>query len=177
MNLNTKEELSKQERQELNRLENLKQRESAKRKAILKKTRNWVFGLAAVLIPIGGLIWFLVSRPPIPESEIASKNGLHWHPTLSIKVAGVEQKFPTSLGISGSFMAPIHTHEPDGVIHLEFTGLVKNEDIKLKRFFKNWGKDMNSFGTITSMTVNGVENKEYGEYIMKDKDKIELRYE
>ena len=57
------------------------------------------------------------------------------------------------------------------------SGLVRKEDITLARFFKVWGKDINSFGTNLTMTVNGKENTEYGNYLMQDKDKIELRYE
>tara|TARA_B100000745_G_scaffold126015_1_gene82109 strand:- start:3700 stop:3861 length:162 start_codon:yes stop_codon:yes gene_type:complete len=47
---------------------------------------------------------------------------------------------------------------------------------KLKNFFVIWGKDMMSFGENVTMTVNGKENMELGEYEMKDGDIIELRY-
>ena len=36
---------------------------------------------------------------------------------------------------------------------------------------------MNSFGVLSSMTINGIENSELGNYQMKDGDKIVLRYE
>ena len=36
---------------------------------------------------------------------------------------------------------------------------------------------MLSFGANMKMTVNGKENTEYENYIMRDKDKIELRFE
>jgi hypothetical protein len=118
-----------------------------------------------------------VSQPKTPESDIASRSGLHWHPELAIYVKGVKQDLPANLGIVGSSMAPVHTHEADGVIHLEFQGLVRKSDITLGQFFKSWGKDMRSFGTNLKMTVNGKENTEYENYIMQDKDKIELRFE
>ena len=35
---------------------------------------------------------------------------------------------------------------------------------------------MRSFGTDMKMTVNGEENTEYDNYVMRDKDKIELRF-
>jgi len=47
----------------------------------------------------------------------------------------------------------------------------------LENFFRNWGKDMRSFGANMRMTVNGVENTEFENYMMRDGDKIELRYD
>ena len=90
-----------------------------------------------------------------------------------------KQALPTNIGISPLGMTPIHTHDDAtlGIVHLEFSGLVHKEDVTLGQFFTNWGKDINSFGTNVKMTVNGVENTELGNYVMQDKDKIELRYE
>ena len=72
---------------------------------------------------------------------------------------------------------PIHTHDDLPLIHLEFSGMVRQQDITLGQFFKNWDKDMRSFGTNMNMTVNGEENTEYENYVMHDKDKIELRFD
>ena len=76
-------------------------------------------------------------------------------------------------------MTAIHTHDDanNGIIHLEFQGIVKKEDTKLSNFFDIWNKDINSFGQDVTMSVNGVPNIELGDYAMKDGDKIELRYE
>ena len=71
----------------------------------------------------------------------------------------------------------MHTHDDLPSIHLEFPARVTKDDLKLSRFFKIWDKDMGSFGTLTKMTVNGKENAELGDYVMRDGDKIELRYE
>jgi hypothetical protein len=129
-----------------------------------------------VVLSIGGLIWYSATRPPIPESDIVSRNGLHWHPELAIYVKGVKQEIPANLGMGGVEM-PVHTHDSTGVIHLEMSGLVRKENITLNQFFKVWGKDMSSFGTNMKMTVGGKENTDYGNYIMQDKDKIELRFD
>lgn len=125
---------------------------------------------------IGGLFWYLATRPPIPESDIVSKTGLHWHPELAMYVKGVTQEIPANIGI-GAVHKPIHTHDASGTLHLEFQGLVRKQDITLGQFFKNWGTDMRSFGTNLKMTVNGKENAEYENYGMQDKDKIEIHYE
>ncbi len=168
--------LTKKERQEIKRQEKLEAREVVTQKRKTRRVINWVIGLALVILPIGGLIWYSVTRPPIPESDIVSRNGLHWHPELAIYVKGVKQDIPANLGMGGVEM-PVHTHDSTGVIHLEMSGLIRKEDITLGRFFKIWGKDIRSFGTNMTMTVNGKENTEYENYLMQDKDKIELRYE
>lgn len=113
------------------------------------------------------------------ESEIISRNGLHWHSTLAIYVKGEKLDIPANIGI-GAVHNPIHTHDedaPQGVIHMEFGDLVRKSDTKLGGFFKAWNKDIISFGTNMKMTVNGVGNTEYENYLMKDGDKIELRYD
>ncbi|MHB8710146.1 MAG: hypothetical protein ACYC6X_01175 [Minisyncoccota bacterium] len=169
--------LTKKERKELKRQEKLEEKDAAiqnrNTKKIIRRIGWSTFGIAVIV----GLVWLVASQPKTPESDIASRSGLHWHPELAIYVKGVKQDLPANLGIVGSSMAPVHTHGADGVIHLEFQGLVRKSDITLGQFFKSWGKDMRSFGTNLKMTVNGKENTEYENYIMQDKDKIELRFE
>jgi hypothetical protein len=167
--------LTKKEKHELRRKEKLEARESTIQKRRMKRVINWTLGLALVILPIGGLVWYSVTRPPIPESDVVSRNGLHWHPELAIYEKGVKQEIPPNLGMGGIEM-PVHTHDSTGVIHLEMSGLVRKEDITLGQFFKVWNKDMRSFGTSMKMTVNGQENTEYEGYMMHDKDKIELQY-
>lgn len=173
------EQLSKREKRELKRQEKVERKEEAIRKGRSKTIINWTIGLALVALPIAGLIWYSATRPPIPETEIVARNGLHWHPTLSIYVKGVKQELPANLGMTGSSMAPVHTHDDaaQGIIHLEFQGRVLKNQITLGQFFKSWGKDIRSFGSGLTMTVNGKENTEYENYVMQDKDAIELRYE
>ena len=69
---------------------------------------------------------------------------------------------------------------------MEMQGVVIKDDTKLAYFFRVWGKDFNSTklfdktngpdGTV-KMMVNGQENKEFENYLMKDSDRIEVRYE
>ena len=152
------------------------------KKQAIKKWILWglVGGLAIALI--GGLILYIATRPPVPENDIVSRNGFHWHPELTIYIKGVKQEIPANIGLPagmGAVHQPIHTHDDSGqgIVHMEFEGLVQKRDTTLGQFFKNWGKDMRSFGANMKMTVNGQENTEYENYIMQDKDKIELYYE
>lgn len=141
---------------------------------------KWFLGsLAALVLLLGGFLVFGSTPRPVSTEGLISANGIHWHPTLEIYVKGVKQQIPAAIGL-GVAHQPVHTHEDDigkGVIHLEFAGTVRNEDVQLGRFFQMWGKNMRSFGANIQMTVNGEENTDYESYVMRDKDRIELRYD
>ncbi|MDP3784598.1 MAG: hypothetical protein Q8R12_00765 [bacterium] len=170
------QQLNKRERYELKHRQKLTEQAGAARKKILKKISK----IALILLLAGGimgwLIWYVANQSETPESEIISRNGLHWHPELAIYVKGLKQEIPANIGI-GAVHQPMHTHDATGVLHFEFQGLVRQHDITLGQFFKNWGKDMRSFGTNVKMTVNGEENAEFENYVMQDKDRVELRFE
>ncbi len=173
------EQLSEKERREIKREEKRGAWEIAAQKRRFKKVIFWGLGGGIAVLAIGGMIWYAAARPPVPESDIVSRSGFHWHSELAIYVKGVKQELSPNIGI-GAVHQPMHTHSEDagqGAIHLEFQGVVKKEDIMLGKFFKNWGKDMRSFGANMKMTVNGQENTEYENYIMHDKDKIELYFD
>ena len=157
------------------------QKKIEKRQAI-KKWAMWVIGGGLAIALIGGIIWYIATRPPIPEGDIISKNGFHWHPELTIYVKGVKQEIPENIGLPAGMNAihqPIHTHDDSdkGIVHMEFGGRVLKQNTTLGQFFKNWGKDIRSFGANMKMKVNGQENTDYENYMMQDKDNIELYYE
>lgn len=154
----------------------IKEKEWFVKKRAFKRMAKIIFSILIVAGGLGIFIWYLATRPPILESEIISRSGFHWHTYLVIYIKGQKQEIPENIGI-GAVHQPIHTHDGTGEIHLEFQGLVKKQDLALGNFFKIWNKDMQSFGINMKMTINGTENTEYENYIMQDKDKIELRYE
>ncbi len=132
-----------------------------------------------VLAIIGFIVWLTSASSKVSEEQIVSRFGLHWHPTITMYVKGQKLEIPSNIGLESNHK-PIHTHIEDaqaGVIHLEFQGVVKKSDITLSQFFQNWNKEIGSFGSNMKMTVNGIENTEYGNYVMKENDKIELRFE
>ncbi|MEK7138949.1 MAG: hypothetical protein AAB799_02095 [Patescibacteria group bacterium] len=170
--------LTKQERRELKQQEKFEARELFEQRRKFKKLASWGLGGGIAVAVIGGLIWYAATRPPIPESDIVSRTGFHWHPQLAIYVKGEKQEIPANIGI-GAIHQPIHTHDDSGqgIVHMEFQSLVRKQDVTLGQFFKNWDKDMRSFGVNMKMTVNGEANTDYENYAMRDKDKIELRFE
>lgn len=132
-----------------------------------------VGGLVLVLL-VSGAWWSRNLQTNDPD--IVSRSGLHWHPHLEIYVKGKQVPVAANIGI-GAVHQPMHTHDTSGTIHLEFQGLVRTKDLSLGNFFRIWGKDIRSFGGTMRMTVNGVENTDYENYVLRDGDKIELHYE
>ena len=145
-------------------------------------------GLATILILVGGVSLLSLQQSKeasVPERQVVSRNGIHWHPRLTILIKGEKQEVSANIGIGGVHQ-PIHTHDTSGTLHLEVNGLVTKDEIELGRFFQIWGKEFNSTAILdkkngsegsVKMSVNGKENKDFENYLMKDKDNIEIRYE
>ncbi|MBU1039253.1 hypothetical protein KKC17_03480 [Patescibacteria group bacterium] len=154
------------------------------RKKFVKK----ISFLILFLLITGFITWLILrssyNKPKI-DNGLISKNGLHWHAQLSIKINGQLEKIPADVGLK-TIHLPIHTHETDGTIHLEFSGLTTKQDTQLGQFFNNWGKVFNSnciFDYCTdnnkklSLYVNGQPNWEFDKYEMKDNDTLEIVFE
>jgi len=129
------------------------------------------------------------------QAQQIPSGDVHWHPMLSIVIDGKQIPIPSDLGygtgktvdthLSGMRMSPTHTHESDGTIHLENNNpSSKPETVTLGYFFYVWEKPFNSScifeycidkGTL-KLTVNGKENTEFENYIMRDKDQIRIEY-
>lgn len=142
--------------------------------------------IITVLLLVGAI--FLLSKGEdtnVPEDQIISRKGIHWHPRLTILIKGEKQEIPADFGV-GTVHLPIHTHDTTGTLHMEMQGLITKDETKLSKWFQLWGKQFNSNklfdkingpdGTV-KMTVNGQENKEFENYQMKDGDIIEIKYE
>lgn len=178
-------ETFKKEQYETKRLEKMKMRERSEIKRGAKRIAKTAFVFVGIAAGIGVLWWYFVSRPPVAEAEIISHNGLHWHAELSVLIDGKKESIPAGVGL-GISHNPIHTHELDNVIHMEMNGVVRNEDLKLGKFFEVWGKRFdkdcildfcNSDGGSVKISVNGQPNADFGNYVMRDGDRIEIRYE
>lgn len=136
--------------------------------------KNTLIIIGVIILLLVGMAWWSKNLQE-KDPSFVSRNGLHWHPELKIYVKDIEQQIPQNIGL-GAVHMPMHTHDDPPIIHLEFQGMVREQDLLLGQFFKNWNKDMYSFGTNMTMMVNGQENTDYENYIMRDKDKIELRF-
>ena len=110
------------------------------------KTSYIIIGVIVLFIGGIGLSRYLQSNNP----NTASTGAFHWHPSLTIYVKGQRQEIPANIGI-GAVHQPMHTHSEDasqGVIHLEFAGAAKNDEIKLSRFLQTWVRTLHHSGRI-----------------------------
>lgn len=160
-----------------------------------KKFRNWGIFIAVIALIIAGVYALMANSvdcgtAPISEINIGGHTNfaMHIHPNLKIKILGVEETMPNGIGVEGSIMRPIHTHDSSGKLHLE-SPCIRN--FKLKEFFELWGRNFNStcifeFCTNSTnsmkVTVNGkeissVEDYNIEDYVMKDLDDIVIEYE
>jgi len=114
---------------------------------------------------------------------------LHIHPHLDILIGGNRITIPANIGISPNTwknhtidtygmtgMAPLHTHDTSGTIHVE-SNTVRN--YTLGQFFDVWGVQFNETcvldmcGKVT-VTVDGVSNNEYRNHVLKDGELIRI---
>lgn len=166
----------------------LKEKEQEKTRQKKKIKKLFFAGIISLIIGGGifGLVWYAKTRPSLPESEVISRQGLHWHPNLTIKILGENQDIPAGIGLERLPHKPMHTHDRGSVIHMEFAGQVRANDIRLGQFFKIWGKTFSKdciFDKCSgpdnqlTMLINGKENLEFENYLMRDGDKIEIIFE
>jgi hypothetical protein len=154
-----------------------------------RKIKNWSIGIGVLaLLLVAGFYLFgtraeggedaegLESTADIPSGPI------HWHPELTIIIDGQKITIPPGIGLTGGHK-PIHTHESDGTLHVENNYPTK-KNMRLGYFFEIWDKEFSNECIFTSctdagtlrMTVDGVENLEFDDYILQDGDKIVIEY-
>lgn len=171
-------------------------------------TKKTIITIVLIIIGIGGSIlwsklWSESSKnaqvKKLEDSgDLISKDGIHWHPELTITIKGEKQVIPNNIGMGMQFagypqydpmmmMTNMHTHDDSGQLHWEvMKGPVKKEDIRLSQFFAIWGKKFTSScifdycngpqGRLT-FKVNGQDNQDFDNYLVKDKDKIEIIFQ
>ena len=110
----------------------------------MKLKKSWLYVGAGILVL--ALIAFFALRGDNSHSneDILNINlrehtnlALHIHPHLSMTINGQEYPVPANIGISPSGMRVIHTHEPDGNLHVEAP---TPHQFYLGDFFEIWGK-------------------------------------
>ena len=109
-----------------------------------------IWSVVIIIIFIGGIFWWSnytgITQTENQEDTI-SRNGIHWHPELTIIVKGEKQIIPANIGIgqqyssyptfdTGMRMTAIHTHDDvnQGIVHFEFGGVVRKSDLTLGKF-------------------------------------------
>jgi hypothetical protein len=125
------------------------------------------------------------------QSDNMSPIIMHIHPQLSLIVNGTPATVPTQIGIDPtlwndhsldefgmqsmpemnmSAMAPLHTHDSSGIIHVEST---VNRDYTLGEFLNIWG--LNLDGKIVIM--NDKPLTDFSDHVLRDGEQIKLEIE
>lgn len=174
-------ELSKKERRELRHREKNASRDRAVAKNKMKKIGVLLGIIFCAALVLGG-IWYAVAHPAKLRTnrEVALScttdmaTQFHIHPRLSLSIKGVQQDVPANIGVKAGCMNPLHTHDASGTIHIESP---EKRDFTVADFFAVWDKPFQKENMTVKMFVNGKENTELENYVMQDKDEIEIRYE
>mgnify|MGYP001569069171 FL=1 len=125
---------------------------------------------------------------PAKEINVGGHNNLelHIHSHLKIIIDGKQETIPSNIGIAYGIMRPVHTHDETGELHIE--GPCKR-DFTLGDFFSIWGKVFNSqcifekcinnennANSSLKVFVDGQENNDFENIILKDKQEIVVEY-
>jgi hypothetical protein len=152
-----------------------------------------ILGAVAVLV-LGAM--FLFVRPPQDgeqqtmrtNREIALEcgpemaTGFHIHPILEIVINGEKIVVPANIGVRATCMTALHTHTPDGIIHVEAP---EKRDFTLGDFFAVWDQPFNrqeifiykaNSTNQIRVTVDGKEVNTFENTILRDGEKIVITY-
>lgn len=110
--------------------------------------------------------------------------GYHVHAVLRIYDEGKQIEVPSQIGIDQeeSYLAPLHTHDTSGIVHMEAT---EPYPFKLSQFFVVWGVKFSNTqlgalktggGKELALYANGNKVANPVEYVMKPHDRLVLDY-
>jgi hypothetical protein len=153
--------------------------------AVARRKRNrymkiYIPIIAAVAIALG-VVFVMGSQGSVMPG---AKMVLHIHPKLNVTAAdGNPVIIPKNVGIDESLwkdhsidkygmegMAPLHTHDTSGTIHVESN---TNRPYTLGQFLDIWG-GLNVNGKTVLATVDGKPVSDYRNLILKDGEQISL---
>lgn len=127
----------------------------------------------------------LTSNSSVPKSSTSSiphdsMGMMHIHPHLSLVIDGKAATVPAQIGIDPTLrnmhtldsygmtgMAPLHTHDASGAIHVES---YKDQDYTLGQLLDIWGMQLDNYNV--KVTVDGNPISDYRDHVFKDGEKI-----
>ncbi len=190
------EEVSKHDRRQLKlqlkREAKERMQQEYKGKKLMKKIL--IYGAIGLTI-LAGIGFFLSLPKPQPVNyDVAGLSfplgNIHWHATPALSVCGENIAMPKP--VPGQHLGSnlLHLHD-DGIFHIE--GSVSSpSQITLGAMMSNIGKNFSQTSLLgkkngdscpngnpgkVRFIVNGNENSEYENYIIRDGDRIEIRFE
>ncbi len=108
---------------------------------------KWLLVLSGVaLISVAGYGIYgpdVDTSPKILDVCVTHSDSInHYHPWLYIKINGELVNIPEDTGVTEECMYPVHTHSPDGKLHVEIPSSNPLK-IKVEDFFTVWGTVFN----------------------------------
>ncbi len=138
--------------------------------------------IIGIPVAVAAVILAVVFATQASEMGLGAKMVLHIHPKLDVKVDGKTIPVPEKIGINKPLykdhsldkygmqgMAPLHTHDNSGVIHVEST---VNRDYTLDEFLKIWGIDLNDKSV--KVSVNDQPISDWRNHILSNGEQINL---
>ena len=139
------------------------------------------------------LLVLLAIGAAVALPRLAPSGSMHIHPQLSITIAGQVRTVPVNIGIDPALwndhsldgysmesMAPLHTHDASGQIHVEST---VTRDYTLGEFFRTWGQSFDASqvlghpagaGHRVWMVVDGTEMEPTYSVVFRDRMRIQI---
>jgi hypothetical protein len=134
---------------------------------------------AIAVIALSVLLGVQANEQERQQERATPQMVLHIHPKLSIKVDGTNVTLPKDIGISPSLwkdhslkeygmpgMAPLHTHDDSGIIHVES---VVDRNYTFDEFLDIWGLDLNDKAIQISANGKPVNSLDY---VLNDGDNL-----
>lgn len=140
----------------------------------MKNHKSIIVGLIVFALIIAGFFFWPrkgmtpITNVPCLDPSISTLKQ-HIHPHLQILVDDENEVIPANIGLSSGCHRSIHTHDANGVIHIEAQD---NRQYTLGDFFSVWDKKIDRFGYKLEMNLPGKPE----ELILKDKQEIILKY-
>lgn len=154
-----------------------------------KKIKGFVIAGALIALAVGVSLFMLtssssVSKLPISNSPSSyphdSMGMMHIHPHFTLIIDGKPAVVPAQIGIDQSLwnmhtldsygmtgMAPLHTHDISGSIHVES---YKDQDYTLGQLLLIWGLSLDNYNV--KVTVDGNYVSDYKDLALKDGQQI-----
>jgi hypothetical protein len=147
---------------------------------------------------IGGALLFVGRQSSVPSDDVKSERTtreiattcdpemgqiFHIHPILEIVINGEKIEVPANIGVEETCMTALHTHTPDGVIHVESP---EKRDFTLADFFAVWEQPFSRDEILAykaddqhhiRVTINGREVDTYENTVLRDQDQILVSFE
>lgn len=148
----------------------------------------FVIGLAVILFAsvIAGIGSFTNSFAPNPAANHESAQlKMHNHVQLSIIINNQQVRIPANIGIDSTLyrnhsldaygtanpqVAPLHTHDADGTIHIESTEL---RSFTLGDFLDIWGLDFAGRTVVLLVDRSNIQT-DYRNYVLRDGEQLIL---